>query len=144
MAPLIHSGPTGATTWAPGGAAFVTTGPWAGSLVFVGLLCGEARELPNEIAPGAVAVFLYLLLVGSLTGFVAFNWLLGHVSAAKVGTYAYVNPLVAILIGWGTGEAVTGRLWAAIGVILFGVFLVRSGERSPTLALVNERPETAS
>jgi glucose/arabinose dehydrogenase len=37
MAPLIHSGPTGATTWAPGGAAFVTTGPWAGSLVFVGL-----------------------------------------------------------------------------------------------------------
>jgi glucose/arabinose dehydrogenase len=35
--PIIHSGPTSATTWAPGGAAFVSNGPWAGSLVFVGL-----------------------------------------------------------------------------------------------------------
>lgn len=114
------------------------------SLGGVGLILGEVNELPERLSLQATLVFLYLLLVGSLMGFIAFNWLLGHVSAAKVGTYAYVNPLVAILIGWVAGEAVTGRLWAAIGVILFGVFLVRGGERPAAVVAVNEQPETAS
>jgi drug/metabolite transporter (DMT)-like permease len=76
-------------------------------------------------------VFFYLLIVGSLGGFVAFNWLLGHVSAAKVGTYAYVNPLVAVLIGWCFGEELSWGLGAGMAIILFGVFLVRGGERRP-------------
>jgi drug/metabolite transporter (DMT)-like permease len=102
------------------------------SLLCVGLVLGEAEQLPGQVSPGAALVFLYLLLVGSLSGFVAFNWLLGHVSAAKVGTYAYVNPLVAVCIGWFFGEEVTSRLWLGIAVILAGVFLVRGGERRLT------------
>ena len=74
------------------------------SMLTLGAVIGEAAELPDRVTAGAVLVFLYLLIVGSLAGFVAFNWLLGHVSAAKVGTYAYVNPLVAVLIGWYFGE----------------------------------------
>jgi drug/metabolite transporter (DMT)-like permease len=109
------------------------------SLNLIGLALGETQQLPEQLAPGAIAVFLYLLLIGSLTGFVAFNWLLGHVPATKVGTYAYVNPLVAVLIGWFFGEAVTGRLWAGIGVILVGVFLVRGADRP----LAKRREETA-
>jgi len=115
------------------------------SLNLIGLALGEGQLVPERLAPGAIGVFLYLLLVGSLTGFVAFNWLLGHVSAAKVGTYAYVNPLVAVLIGWFFGEAVSGRLWAGIGVILLGVFLVRGGERplAPRREETTEESEAA-
>ena len=59
-------------------------------------------------------------------GFVAFNWLLGHVSTARAGTYAYVNPVVAILVGCLLdGEELAGGVVGGITVILAGVALVR-------------------
>src|SRR5207237_252487 len=81
-----------------------------GSMALIGLLTGEASRLSAEqFTPTAVYAFFHLLVVGSLVGFVTYNWLLGHVSAALVGTYAYVNPMVAILVGWLlNGEAITG------------------------------------
>jgi drug/metabolite transporter (DMT)-like permease len=91
-----------------------------------GVVAGEISQLPAQITPGAVGAFVYLLIVGSLVGFVAFNWLLGHVSAARAGTYAYVNPIIALLVGCLVdGEELT--LWAlgGITVILTGVALVR-------------------
>lgn len=100
-----------------------------GTLALVGLVTGETSQLPEHLTAGAAATFLYLLVVGSLLGFLAFNWLLGHVSAAKVGTYAYVNPVVAVLAGWLTGEEMNVWIAGGIGVILLGVFLVRGGER---------------
>jgi drug/metabolite transporter (DMT)-like permease len=94
----------------------------------VGLLCGEAAELSAAaFTPGAVYAFFHLLVFGSLVGFVAFTWLLGHVPAALVGTYSYVNPAVALLAGWLVGgEALTPRVVAGMGVILAGVALVRA------------------
>ncbi len=99
-----------------------------------GVAAGEIARLPAQITPGAVGAFVYLLIVGSLVGFVAFNWLLGHVSAARAGTYAYVNPIIALLVGsLVDGEELT--LWAlgGITVILTGVALVRGAaqRRSP-------------
>src|SRR5262249_47544338 len=85
--------------------------------------------------------FLYLLLFGSLVGFVAFNWLISHVAAAKVGTYAYVNPVIAVVVGWVAGEEFTGWLAAGIGVILLGVFLVRGGERQAPAAATEKSSE---
>ena len=71
--------------------------------------------------------YLYLLIVGSLTGFIAFNWLLGHISAAKVGTYAYVNPVIAVFIGMITGEALHNwEVFVGFAIILAGVYLVRA------------------
>jgi len=102
------------------------------SLIVAGLALGETHQIPTRITPRAVAVFCYLLCVGSLAGFVAFNWLLGHVSAAQVGTHAYVNPVVAVLIGWLDGEAITPWLLGGIAVILVGVFLVRGCGRPTT------------
>lgn len=98
-------------------------------LTVVGLLIGETRELePADFTPQAVYAFFHLLVVGSLVGFVAYSWLLGHVSAAQAGTYAYVNPVVAILIGWLLAdEAITPSILAGMVVILAGVMLVRSG-----------------
>jgi drug/metabolite transporter (DMT)-like permease len=100
-----------------------------GGLTLVGLAIGEVRELtPDRLTLGGIATFVYLLIVGSLVGFVAFNYLLGHVSAARVGTYAYVNPLIAILVGWQLGgEHLTGWILGGMVVILVGVALVRGG-----------------
>jgi drug/metabolite transporter (DMT)-like permease len=100
-----------------------------GSLLLLGLLAGETQQLALErFTPGAVYAFFHLLVFGSLVGFVAYTWLLGHVSAPLAGTYAYVNPVIAILVGWAiNGEAITGWLVGGMAIILAGVALVRSG-----------------
>jgi drug/metabolite transporter (DMT)-like permease len=95
----------------------------------LGVAIGEMHQLtPAQLTWGAGFSFFYLLIVGSLMGFVAFNWLLGHVPATMVGTYAYVNPLVAILVGWLLGgEEMTLSIVGGLVVILAGVALIRSG-----------------
>ena len=86
-------------------------------LTLIGLALGEASRLPPP-TPGAAFAFFYLLIVGSLVGFIAYNWLLGHVSATQASTYAYVNPVVAVLIAWCDGEEMTLAIVAGITVIL--------------------------
>ena len=98
-------------------------------MTLVGCALGETRRWPEQLSPRTIEAFLYLLVFGSLVGFVAFNWLLGHVAATKVGTYAYVNPIIAIFVGKAAGEELSAGLAAGILVILVGVFLVRGGER---------------
>ncbi len=100
-----------------------------GGLALVGLALGEHHDLTAEhFTAGAAVAFGYLLVVGSLVGFVAYNWLLGHVPASQAGTYAYVNPMVAILVGWLWGsEELTGWIVGGMLVILVGVALIRGG-----------------
>src|SRR5262249_2106858 len=100
-----------------------------GTLTLIGLVIGETRQLtPEHFTPAAVYAFFHLLIVGSLIGFLSYSWLLQHVSAALAGTYAYVNPLVAILIGRLLGgEEITGWIIGGMVIVLTGVFLVRSG-----------------
>jgi drug/metabolite transporter (DMT)-like permease len=95
----------------------------------LGVAIGEVSQLtPDRLTWAGAFSFFYLLIVGSLIGFVAFNWLLGQVSATMVGTYAYVNPMIAILVGWILGgEDLTVQILAGIVVILVGVTLVRRG-----------------
>jgi drug/metabolite transporter (DMT)-like permease len=98
-------------------------------MTLVGCFIGESSRWPEHLSLRTIQAFLYLLVFGSLVGFVAFNWLLSHVAAAKVGTYAYVNPIIAVFVGSAAGEELSGWLAAGVCVILFGVFLVRGGER---------------
>ena len=102
-----------------------------GGLTLVGVGLGEMERFSTELlTPTAWTSFFYLLVVGSLVGFVSFNYLLKHVSAPLVGTYAYVNPMIAIVVGWGIGgEKITGWTLAGMAVILVGVALVRRGTR---------------
>lgn len=76
----------------------------------------------------------YLAVMGSLVGFTAFVYLTAHMTSSKVGTYAYVNPVVAVLLGWWVlGETVTWRLALGGVTILAGLLLVYA-------ARVRERP----
>jgi drug/metabolite transporter (DMT)-like permease len=96
------------------------------ALWVVGLLAGEGRQLHL----GAVSVrswiaLAYLMVFGSGLGFTAYVYLLKKSSAARVGTYAFVNPVVALFLGWlGAGEAITLRTALAAAVILTAVLLV--------------------
>jgi drug/metabolite transporter (DMT)-like permease len=99
-----------------------------GSMALIGLLCGEAQVIGalDYFPFRGLLAFLYLLLVGSLIGFLTFTWLLGHVPAVLAGTHSYVNPVVAILIGWLLAdEALTLPVVAGMVIILAGVALVR-------------------
>jgi drug/metabolite transporter (DMT)-like permease len=99
-----------------------------GSLALVGLACGEGAAIAalDHVPVRGLIAFCHLLVVGSLIGFVAYTWLLGQVSAVVAGTYAYVNPMVALLLGWLlAGEALTPTILGGMVVILGGVALVR-------------------
>jgi len=115
-----------------------------GGQLVIGLLAGELGELTaDSFTAGAVYAFFHLLIFGSLVGFVAYTWLLGHVSSTQAGTYAYVNPVIAILVGWRLGgEEITGWIVAGMALILGGVALVRSSGLVPAREMENE-PELA-
>jgi drug/metabolite transporter (DMT)-like permease len=77
---------------------------------------------------GSVAAVAYLVVFGSLVGFTAYVWLLRHAAPAKVATYAYVNPVVAVALGWAFGgEPLGARMVVAAGVIVAGVALITAG-----------------
>jgi len=79
---------------------------------------GEFRSFhPENVSRGAWLALLYLIVAGSIIGFTAYVWLLHHDSPTKVGTYAYVNPVVAVLIGYLFGGESLG-LRTLLGTLL--------------------------
>jgi len=96
-------------------------------LMVVGLLIGEgSRVSPDIFTPQAMLAWAYLMVFGSLIGFSAFTYLLRATTPAKVSTSAYVNPLVAVALGWFIlGETVSARTLVAAAVIIGGVVLIR-------------------
>jgi drug/metabolite transporter (DMT)-like permease len=101
------------------------------ALIAVGWSWGEFAQLSIErMSPASIYSFFHLLVFGSLVGFVAYVWLLGHVSATLAGTHSYVNPAVAVLVGWlVNSEKITASIAGGMVVILVGVALVRPGGR---------------
>lgn len=84
-----------------------------------------ARMTMAAFTPRTVGALTYLVLVGSLLGFSTYMWLLRVVPPARAATYAYVNPVVALFLGWAlAGEALSAFTLAAVSVSLLGVFLV--------------------
>ncbi len=74
-----------------------------------------------------IAATLYLVIFGSWVGYTAYIWLLGHVPTSKVSTYAYVNPVVAVFLGWLVlHERVTGFILAGSAIVVASVALVTS------------------
>ena len=70
----------------------------------------------------SLAAFAYLIAVGSLVAFTAYVWLLQHAPISKVSTYAYVNPVIAIFLGWAIlSEHVTGTIVAGAAIVVASV-----------------------
>jgi drug/metabolite transporter (DMT)-like permease len=93
-------------------------------LLVAGGVTGELGRL-ERVSFDSAAALLYLVVIGSLVGFTAYTWLLRHARTSLVGTYAFVNPVVAVLLGWAfLGEALTLRTFVAGTVIVLGVALI--------------------
>lgn len=108
----------------------MTTG--GAALVLAGLLAGEWPRFHVD-ATGALALG-YLIVAGSIVGFGAYLYALRHMSPTALGTYAYVNPVVAVLLGWLVGhEAVTGRMLVAMALMLGAAALIQFGDQLPRL-----------
>ncbi|MFO1498081.1 MAG: drug/metabolite exporter YedA [Verrucomicrobiota bacterium] len=98
------------------------------ALCLTGLIMGEAADFSiHRVSGRSLGAFAYLTLVGSLVGFTAYSWLLKVSTPARVSTYAYVNPVIALFLGcaWG-GERLTMRDWTAAAVILLGVVIINT------------------
>ena len=101
----------------------------AAVLMLAGLARGEVVEW-SAISGRSMVAWLYLGLVGSLVGFTAFVWSVGHAPLSLVSTYAYVNPVVAVALGaLVLSEPVTGWTLVGGGIVVAGVVLVMRGER---------------
>ena len=95
-------------------------------MLLVGLLAGETTDFhPARITALSLGAFAYLVLIGAIVGYTAYFWLLRHCDPAKVATYAYVNPIVAVLLGaFFAHETVTLRTLLAAILIIGSVALI--------------------
>jgi drug/metabolite transporter (DMT)-like permease len=96
------------------------------SLFIVSAITGEWSGFdPAAVSALSLWGLLYLIFVGSLVGFVSFGWLLQNAPISLVSTYAYVNPVVAVLLGnWLGGEPLESRIWLATAIIIGSVVFI--------------------
>ena len=125
--------------------------PWLGAgmgllaggavLVLCAIAAGEAAmPWPETVSPVAWGAMAYLVFGGYLLAFGCYLWLLDRCPAERVATYAYVNPLVAVLIGWlFADETLTAGMGLAAALIVGAVAVATSQGASP----VKRRPEEA-
>jgi drug/metabolite transporter (DMT)-like permease len=95
-------------------------------LLLAGIVTGELRSFhPRSISMLSLASFIYLVIIGAVVGYTAYIWLLRHCEPAKVATYAYVNPIVAVLLGAAfAGETLSTRVLIAAALIIGSVAIV--------------------
>jgi drug/metabolite transporter (DMT)-like permease len=114
----------------------------AGLLVASGL-SGELHPLPH-LTPRAAYAIIYLVIFGSLIAYTAYVWLLGRYSATRVSSHAYINPVVAMALGYFVaGDVITIRSIFASGLILASVVLILSGgakRAAPTVETLRKDP----
>jgi len=98
-------------------------------LLFAGTVLGEARGFSwSRVSHRSFLALAYLIVFGSVLAFSAYNWLLEHYSPTLVATHTYVNPIVAVLLGWlYAGEALTMRAGVAAALVVLAVVLVDRG-----------------
>jgi drug/metabolite transporter (DMT)-like permease len=95
-------------------------------LTLTAALLGEFRGFRVQaVSSGAWFALAYLVVAGSIIGFTAYVWLIHHESPTKVGTYAYVNPVVAVLVGYFLGGEVIGpRTFVGTLLVLVSVLII--------------------
>ena len=106
----------------------LTGGVW---MLLAGIVTGElARVRPATFSTASLGALVYLIVAGSLLAFTAFAWLIRHAPTPLVATYAYVNPVVAVALGWAfADEPVTPRMLLAGAIIIGSVVLIATSHR---------------
>ena len=114
------------------------------ALLLLGTVSGQWSQVTlADVGAPALAALLYLVAFGSIVAFVAYTWLLAHVEPALAATYAFVNPLIAVLLGGLIlGEDLSPRVWLALALIVVPVALLQWNEARtrPALAAGVGRP----
>jgi drug/metabolite transporter (DMT)-like permease len=100
-------------------------------LVVAAAAFGEFRGFhPGSVSRGAWLALLYLIVAGSIVGYTAYVWLIHHESPTKVGTYAYVNPVVAVVLGYFLGgEALGLRTILGTAFVLVSVVVITTAKK---------------
>ncbi|NMH89546.1 EamA family transporter [Flavivirga algicola] len=102
-------------------------------LILISLLLNENWVSPTNWSQNAQGALILLIVFGGVIAFTAFNYLLKMVSTEKASTSAYVNPIVAIILGWYVlDEVITTRTIVAACILLTGVFFITSRKRIKT------------
>jgi drug/metabolite transporter (DMT)-like permease len=120
----------------------------SGLCFFILALCmKEQKNMDiNSVTWQSIVALIYLILFGSLIGYLAYMWLLSVRPASLVGTYAYVNPVVAVFLGWlFAGETISLQQIAGLGIIILGLVIVNiSKEKKQAKMKEFKAPETNS
>jgi drug/metabolite transporter (DMT)-like permease len=120
----------------------LTGGVW---LVLASLMLGEPTRFDaSAVTLHSVVAWCYLVGAGSLVGFTTFVWLMKHSTPARVSTYAYINPIVAVFLGWLLlHESVSPRLLLSSAVIITGVAII-TAQKNRTQLTVPPRQAVAA
>ena len=100
-------------------------------LLIAGVITGELPGFhPGSVSMLSLGAFVYLIFIGAVVGYTAYIWLLRHCDPAKVATYAYVNPIVAVLLGTCfADEIVSARMLVAAVLIIGSVALIITAQQ---------------
>lgn len=114
-----------------------------GLMIIAGLVHGEARDFHfSQVTAVSLGAFIYLVLIGAIVGYTSFIFLLRHCDPSKVATYAYVNPIVAVLLGaFFAGETLSLRTAVAAAVIVGSVALVITAQQAKEKMPLLSRPQ---
>ena len=113
----------------------------AAGLLLVGLARGEHFEA-SRVTGNSVLALAYLVVFGSVVAFTAYSWLLGTAPVSKVATYAYVNPVVAVLLGAAVvGEPLSGTTLVGGAITVLAVAVVVSERRAGRVEACLDPPE---
>jgi len=100
-------------------------------LLFVSLISGEMFRFDvSQVSRNSIFGLMYLIIFGSLIAFTAYSWLLKNAQPAMVATYAYINPVIAVFLGWMiASETFTTQMLIGAGIIVSSVALITSNEK---------------
>ncbi|MEO7167996.1 MAG: EamA family transporter, partial [Chthoniobacterales bacterium] len=101
-------------------------------MIIAGLARGETRGFSfSQVTAVSLGAYIYLILIGAIVGYTAYIWLLRHCDPSKVATYAYVNPVVAVILGaFFASETLSVRTAVAAAVIIGSVAIVITGQQN--------------
>lgn len=114
-------------------------------LMLTAAFLGEFKGFSiRAVSLGAWLALLYLIIAGSIIGFTAYVWLISHQSPTKVGTYAYVNPVVAVLVGYFFGgESLTARTVLGTLLVLVSVVVITTTPKEAKSVQLTQETELA-